>query len=347
MSSDVHEQIRAVVDRMCVTAADRQTATAGLDDGLWSDLVDTGFTLLGVPVEVGGSGGDLGDLAVVVEAVARHTAAVPIAETAFVAGWLLGRCGLEVPDTGPLTATPDVLVTDPGGETVSGETMTPWARHAGHLVAVVDRGGERLVGAFPLQGPQAPMLLPGANLAGEPRDTLVFEGCPLPLLVAACPADVGSTSVLQRGALARAIQLGGAAQAVLAMSLRHSSEREQFGRPLIRFPAVQHMLAALAGEVMRMQTSASVAVRAVQAGSDSAPLAVAAAKAATSAAAATVAGLGHQIHGAFGYTLEHRLGRATTRLWSWRDDFGAESVWEDNLADLVLADQSWWAALTR
>jgi len=65
-----------------------------------------------------------------------------------------------------------------------------------------------------------------------------------------------------------------------------------------------------------------------------------------SASAHLVATIGHQIHGALGYSSEHRLGSATTRLWSWRDEYGTESDWQDALADLVLAADAWWPALT-
>jgi hypothetical protein len=33
------------------------------------------------------------------------------------------------------------------------------------------------------------------------------------------------------------------------------------------------------------------------------------------------------LHGAIGFTHEHQLHRLTTRLWSWRDEFGAEREW--------------------
>ena len=66
--------------------------------------------------------------------------------------------------------------------------------------------------------------------------------------------------------------------------------------------------------------------------------AVAAAKVVTSAYADEVAAAGHQIHGAIGFTAEHRLGRSTTALWTWRDRHGTEAEWADVLAGRVLDD---------
>jgi acyl-CoA dehydrogenase len=230
---------------------------------------------------------------------------------------------------------------------VSGEVAAPWARHAGHVVVLVERAAELLLTVHALGSPDGPEVEHGTNLAGEPRDTLVFDRCPIPDSVVKAPAAVNRSAITARGALARAVQLAGAADAVLAMSLRHAAEREQFGRPINRFQAVQQQLAALAAEATTMRTAAMAAVLAVQADGDGAELAVAAAKATTSASAHTVARIGHQIHGAIGYSREHRLGSATMRLWSWRDEFGAESEWQDTLADLVLGGEAWWPALSR
>ena len=45
----------------------------------------------------------------------------------------------------------------------------------------------------------------------------------------------------------------------------------------------------------------------------------------------------HQVHGAIGFTYEHSLHFATRRLWSWRAEFGSESVWAIELGRRVAA----------
>ena len=122
-------------------------------------------------------------------------------------------------------------------------------------------------------------------------------------------------------ALARAAQLRGTMEQVLAMSLRHAQERTQFGRPLARFQAIQHHLAEMAGEAA---ASGAAVDAAAEAGT---PFACAAAKARASQAAGSVARLAHQVHGAIGYTAEHDLHHWTTRLWAWRDECGNEAHW--------------------
>ena len=45
----------------------------------------------------------------------------------------------------------------------------------------------------------------------------------------------------------------------------------------------------------------------------------------------------HQVHGAIGFTHEHSLHRLTRRLWSWRDEFGTESRWSQELGREVMS----------
>jgi acyl-CoA dehydrogenase len=48
-----------------------------------------------------------------------------------------------------------------------------------------------------------------------------------------------------------------------------------------------------------------------------------------------VAEVCHQVHGAMGFTQEHPLHFATRRLWSWRDEFGHETFWQERIGRMV------------
>jgi acyl-CoA dehydrogenase len=132
--------------------------------------------------------------------------------------------------------------------------------------------------------------------------------------------------------LFRSLLIAGAAQRALDLTVTYVKEREQFGRPLAKFPTVQQELARMAGEVALIAAAAQAAVAAEQAvaAGDTEPAGDAvsaglAAKAQASHCAGIVAAIAHQLHGAIGITEEHRLRLTTTRLWSWRDEDGSEA----------------------
>lgn len=350
VDQDLRADILAAVTDIINGAAGEQVGPGALDQALRSALVTTGFHLLGVPENAGGSGGSLGDAAVVVELLARRATHVPFGEEAFVAGWLLAAAELSVPD-GPTVAALGELTGDriDGRLHVSGTIDVPWGRHAEHIVLLVQDGsrGARVA----LVAGAAAAVDTAENLAGEPRDMMTFIEVEVPNGSHAPVAGIDAAALLRRAALLRSVQLAGAARAVLDHTLSYVVQREQFGRPLAKFQAVQQQLAALAGEVTAMQVAAFAAVLATEAAeadtslAPQAKFAVAAAKATTSASAHLVAGIGHQLHGALGYSQEHPLGAATTRLWSWRDECGNESLWHSRIAAMTTARTTWWSSI--
>jgi acyl-CoA dehydrogenase len=139
--------------------------------------------------------------------------------------------------------------------------------------------------------------------------------------------------------------MAGALERVLELTVQYAGEREQFGRPIARFQAVGQMLAELAGEHAAARAATDVAVRRAEAeGPVAAAGAIAVAKVRAGQAAGLGAELAHQVHGAIGYTDEHRLHHVTRRLWSWRDEHGGEAAWGGELGRGVLGaggDGAW------
>ena len=136
-------------------------------------------------------------------------------------------------------------------------------------------------------------------------------------------------------ALCRSVQMAGALERVLEYSLQYANERVQFGRPIGKFQAIQHMLAVLAGQAAASSAAADAAVEASRLAPDE--FAVSVAKSRVGEAAGKGAEIAHQVHGAMGYTREHNLHYSTRRLWSWRDEFGNESCWQGRLGRAVAA----------
>jgi acyl-CoA dehydrogenase len=314
-------------------------------EDLWRALEENGVTLPLVPEAKGGAGLGWQDAHVILELAGRHAVPVPLAET-IVASWLLAGAGLDVPE-GPLTVAPTqagerlrLSRSDRGWRLSGTAARVPWGAIARHVVVVADVEGRAMVAAV---GAGRAAVAPDRNLALEPRDTLTFEGAPVD---AAAPAAAGLTldTIWVYGALVRAAQMAGALQSILAQSVRYATERKQFGRPIGAFQAIQHQLAILAGHTAASGMAAASACRAAERGDPT--FEVAAAKVRVGEAAGVAAGIAHQTHGAIGFTYEHSLHFSTRRLWSWRAEFGSESVWAALLgrraaargADLLWAD---------
>jgi acyl-CoA dehydrogenase len=297
-----------LLGRHCPAKLVAGAEAAGWSPALWQRLDAAELTRVGVLEERGGAGGGLEEAAAVVWTAARHAAPVPLAETMLLGGPLLAEAGAD-PPPGPLSA----------GVLEGGRALVPFARCATAL-ALLD--GDSIVllrqGEFEVELDQ--------NLAGEPRDGVR----PRPGAGERLRSPVDAAELRRRGALARAIQIAGALEAVLAQSVTYASERQQFGSPLNRFQAVQELLTVAAEETV----AASAAVRAAIA--DPSPYLVAAAKARASEAAGAAAERAHQVHGAIGFTHEYRLHLHTRRLWSWREEYGNEAEWGRVLGEIVL-----------
>ena len=281
---------------------------------LWHLLCENGFQLMAMP----DSGAELADVFAVLRVAGRYAAPLPLAEALLANRWL----GEEGGD-GPVDALNTVGLVAENGSPHWRDV--PWGRAARRIVGVADDGGV-FVGA-PVAVTQA------VNLAGEPRDQVeVRDVRPLPCAEPA-PALL---------ALARAAQSAGALQRVLELGIGYAIEREQFGRPIARFQAIQHMLAMVAAEVAAAGRASDAAVAAI--GSERFAFEVAAAKSRVGEAVGLVAEAVHQVHGAMGFTYEHQLHHFTRRLWAWRDECGSEAYWQALLGRRLCAlgaDQVW------
>lgn len=331
------------------------------DERLWAALEEAGLPLISVPEVAGGSGGSLEHAAVVVTCAGEHAAMVPAAETALLGGWLLAEAGLPVPP-GPLVAV-RAPVPAAGGAGAVSLTRVPdgwlvrgrlprvgWGRVAGRVVVLAEAGGAEL--AVDL-GAGEVTAGPGANVAGEPRDDLIVDT--VAGHAAVREVAVGTGQVLRlRAALARVLLISGAMGRALDLTVRYAGERQQFGRSLGSFQAMQQQIAELAAETAAVRTAADAAVRCCTGdgctgdsfASPGAWFAVASAKVQAARGATVAARIAHQVHGAIGFTQEHALRLTTTRLWAWRDEAGSPAEWADELGRHVLAGGPLWPVIT-
>ncbi len=111
--------------------------------------------------------------------------------------------------------------------------------------------------------------------------------------------------LVQRAAVAKSVEMVGGAQQVVEMSVAYAKERVQFDKPIASFQAIQHHCANMA---LNVDTARLLAYQAACKITDGEPCDSEAAmcKAWASDAYQRVAMLGHQVHGAIGFTLDRR-----------------------------------------
>jgi acyl-CoA dehydrogenase len=297
-------------------------AEGSMDQSLWKVLEESGLTLVGVSETDGGSGGSRHDASALIRASGYHAAPVPLADT-LISARVLSSVGIAIP-----AGTLALAICRPGYETVG----IPYAGVASHVV-VVSEGRTALVDAEALSGATR-----ATNYAGEPSLSITqSEIANLASFAPAAQPKGDVELVLALAALGRAEALAGALQRTLDLCVQYANEREQFGKPIGKFQILQHYLSEIAGEAAAAGGAVDNAVDILVTSNDRADhLAVcAAAKAYAGRAVTTVARLSHQLHGAIGYTDEHRLQYTTRRLWAWRDEFGSESEWATQLGRSV------------
>ncbi|HEX2464037.1 MAG TPA: acyl-CoA dehydrogenase family protein [Thermoanaerobaculia bacterium] len=321
---------------------------------LWQAIEDSGLDLALVPEEKGGAGVSCYDAAAILRVAGAAAAPAPLADS-MIARRLLAACGLEA-DPGPLAlaqvddgedgATPRVERSGEGFRLDGEVRAVPFARHAVAIVVpVVSPEGPRL--AVVTRGRAA--LTEDTNLAGEPRDTVRFDGVALePAAVSPASHTASAEHVRRLGAFTRAALMSGALEHILAITVEYARERIQFGRAIGQFQAIQQELAVLAGETAAAQAAADAAAAAIDAHDGTAALAVAVAKMRVGEAAGRGSKVAHQVHGAIGFTHEHELHYRTRRLWAWRDECGSETWWAERVGEAVLARgaEGLWPLLT-
>jgi alkylation response protein AidB-like acyl-CoA dehydrogenase len=219
----------------------------------------------------------------------------------------------------------------------------PFARTAKHIAVLAKKDGAPVVALVAAEGLA---IREGTSLAGEPQDTLTFDGAAA-ISSAPAPAGLDAMALSRLGAAMRTQQMAGALEHILDQSVQWSLDRIQFGRPIAKFQAVQHNLATLAGEVAAAGAAADTAAEAIAedgAASERALRDVAVAKVRVGEAAGNGAAIAHQVHGAMGFTYEHSLHHSTRRLWAWREEFGNETLWAERLGRMIAergADALW------
>jgi len=262
------------------------------DATLWSALAEAGVLGTAIGTDQGGSGLGLTELALVLEEQGRTLAALPLLATLVLGalplerfgsttqrallsqvarGGLLLSAALEEAGNARLLAPATLAQPITGGWRLSGtKTCVPYALDVQCLL--VSASTPDAIPHVFLIDPRAPgvEITAQQSTSGEPAGEVRFSG------VLAGPADVLGTDARPLRYLIECAQvaLAAAQLGVLDEALRRAAayvgERQQFGRPIGSFQAVQHRLADCYIDVEALRSVYLAAVWALDAGRDAA-----------------------------------------------------------------------------
>lgn len=341
---------------------------SGHSPELWKKMAALGWQGLILPEEFGGAGLTFVDLVVVLEEMGRVVLPGPFLSTVVFAGLAIAESGsaeqkkkwLPRIANGDLVAT--LALIEPSGR---------WDADGIAATATPDGDGWKLEGTklFVPDGHVAELLVVAARKPGSKGS----DGVSLFLVDAKTPGlgiaplktmdqtrklsevvlsgvKVGRDALLgaeggawksieriaDRGKVALCAEMCGGAQRVLDMSVEYAKVREQFGKPIGSFQAIQHKCANMMVQVESAKSATYYAAWAVANDVPEAPLAAAMAKAYCSDAYRYVAGEGIQIHGGIGFTWEHDMHIFFKRAKSSEVTFGDATLNREIVAQHIL-----------
>jgi alkylation response protein AidB-like acyl-CoA dehydrogenase len=319
---------------------------AGFSADLWKEMVELGWTGLAVPEAYGGVGEGFLEACLLIEEMGAAQVPSPFLHTV--------ACGATIERHGSAEQRERWLSRIVEGRTIAyadGATVTatesgdgyvldgrarfvPFAHAADDLLVVAGPTAFLVERAAPgitterldVVGPNAENDVRFAGVA-VPADRVLGE-------VGGGAAVAGTAAAF--GAAATCAEMVGGAQRVLDMTVEYAGQREQFGRPIGSFQAVQHHCADMAIDVLTARFIAFEAIWRLTAPGqdpDQVALTVAVAKSWVSDAYQRVCALGHQVHGAIGFTAEHDLHHHLQHAMSCALAFGDGDFHADRVAD--------------
>lgn len=319
---------------------------AGFSADIWKEMVELGWTGLAVPETYGGVGEGFLEACLLIEEMGAAQVPSPFLHTVlggatierhgspeqrdrWLGGIVEGRT-IAYADGANVTAT-----ASGDGYVLEGTArFVPFAHAVDDLLVVAGRT------AFLVERGASGVTTERLDVVGPNADNDVrFAGVAVP--ADRVLGDVGGGAAVAAtatafGAAATCAEMVGGAQRVLDMTVEYAGQREQFGRPIGSFQAVQHHCADMAIDVLTARFIAFEAIWRLAAPAqapDDVALTVAVAKSWVSDAYQRVCALGHQVHGAIGFTAEHHLHHYLQHATSAALAFGDGDFHADRVAD--------------
>lgn len=298
----------------------REIEAGGDPSGLWAEISDSGFLDILLPEDKDGAGVSLSEAFASFMLAGFHALPVPFVQTVMARAWL-DALGVEAPQGMIAIAGPETQRLADGG---LGVRNVAFGKVADWVLAEFDN----LWVVLPTEAARVEGEQVRASLSAD----LHWASLPASALIVS--SDTGSAcSPISLAAASLTPLMAGAARRALDMTLEHVAERQQFGRPVAQFQAVQNQVSVMAERVWAMRMAARLAFHA--GGVQPSRELTAVGKTRCSEAAVLVADISHALHGAIGITEEYDLQLYSRRLREWRRAGGTEAWWARRLGQAV------------
>ena len=301
----------------------------GFDPAVLREMAGLGWIGLRLPEAAGGVGLGMGACCAVAEELGAALAPEPLVGAALAAS-VLAACGAAGPLPSVLSGERLVLLAwqeAPGTLDVPGTAEAPrlflsGAGGADAFLVPVARDGRTELWLQAAEG--ADLTLDGTQDGGFFGTLRPSKGGTL----VAADAGPALEAALDEAALATAAMLLGVMEQAFALTLDYLRTRQQFGKPIGSFQALQHRAADLKVQVALSRASIEAAAAALDGGVAASVrrAAVSRAKARASEAALLVTRQAIQLHGGIGYTDEADIGLYLRRAMVLANQFGSAAT---------------------
>ena len=335
----------------------------GYTSEMWQKLAEQGWLGLIIPEKYGGVELEFQDLAILLEEMGRYMLPGPYFSNVVLGGMSIMDSGTEEQKQEylPRLAEGQIIVTlalnEPSGRwdaegkqlsatengddyTLSGTKLFVPNAHVSDYIVVAARtgSGENDISLFIVSsqtnGVNQTLL---KTIASDRQSEVSFDNVSVPSSSLLGEKNQGWKTiekVLKWGAIGKCAEMSGGGQSVLDMTVEYAKQRTQFGRPIGTFQAIQHHCANMATDV---EGAKFITYQAAWMLSEGLPAdrEVAMAKAWVSDSYKRVCALGHQSHGAIGFTKEHNMQLYSRRAKAAELAFGDSDLHLDKVAEII------------
>jgi len=337
----IRHAVRRFLEQECPPSLVRRMREerASLPRDIWRRMAELGWLGLPFAANYGGTGSDFVTLGALMEELGRACDPTPFADCVLTCGWLIQDLGSErqkqrwlPPLIGgelrlSLAHHEEQAILDPGGAPATLSETAGFLRLRGQKIFVEHAAdADLLLVSAVMAGTGEPCLAlispRGAGVELTPLRSLAypdiyevrFRNAPLApdqLLGQGPGLQTRFAAVVERTAAFQSAAAAGGARRVLEMAIDHAKRRQQFGKPIGSFQAVQHLLANAWTEVETAWLAAYEALVALETNLPTAADKVAIAKCASNETFVRTCFTAHQVFGGMGYMWETDL-----HLWT-------------------------------